>query len=205
MITAQNPTNQGNEKLIFNLYNEKELSNALTHYDLGIMKPEYAISLIKKAEYQIEKARMSDDSKALIKNAFGLCLGLIPERYTKKEMVDRWEPCAEYLFPNEIEEHIAWIENGEDDEYETFDDLCQQICEEFQYIFYDWYEEEVEYPEGEWENVGQPYFEEYFDGFRTILDEHGDEVKEEYHKAFDSLWKQYCDLCKYRHGLEEED
>lgn len=195
MITAQNSSNQSNEdKDIFNVMSEEELRNALTHYDLGIVKPEYAISLIKRAETQIDKARMADDAKALVKNAFGLVLSLIPENFTERPHEESFEPSIEYLGPDEIISHMESIEEGEDDEYGDYEELTDQIIYELSICLGDI--DGTDYPEDELINVAYPFIEEYFDGWRELLEKHGDEINPKYRKHYDDMWKEYCDICK---------
>lgn len=195
MITAQNSSNQSNDKDIFNVMSEEELTNALTHYDLGIVKPEYAISLIKRAETQIDKARMADDAKALVKNAFGLVLSLIPENFTERPHEETYEPVPEYLFPDEIIPRMESLEAGEDDElYDDYEGIASQIVYELSFFLGDLYG--TDYPEEELDNVAYPFIEEYFDGWRELLEKHGDEINPEYYKHYDDMWSEYCDIRK---------
>ena len=82
-ITAQNPTNQSHTanfdgtKELFNAVNENELKAGLENFNFGIVKPDYIISNLRMAEQIIDRARIPDEKKSVLRNSFGFLLGAI--------------------------------------------------------------------------------------------------------------------------------
>lgn len=129
-ITAQNSANQGKKnfdgsKKLFNAVDTYELMTELSYYDFGIVNPSYIISNLEMAQRLIDKARMSQEQKSVLNNAFGfLCLALVKGKAEADEII----ACSNW--PDDIRQGI------EDGDMDT-DEARDSITEELGYIFTD--------------------------------------------------------------------
>lgn len=138
-ITAQNSANQGTKKTfdgtkeLFNAVDVNELERALSRYDFGIVKPGYIISNLKMAQRLIDKARMSDDQKAVLRNSYGFLLTAL---CCENEELEHYEHVAEFYYP----EDLKTLEF--DDEYDRGAAALNEIAN----VLTDW-GEDLYYPE----------------------------------------------------------
>ena len=103
-ITAQNSANQGKKnfdgtKELFNAVDVNELEKALSRYDFGIVSPSYIISNLKMAERLIEKARMGQEQKSVLRNGYGFLLSAL---CCEDEELEHYEHVAEFYYPEDL-------------------------------------------------------------------------------------------------------
>lgn len=159
--TTQNSVNQGKKfdgkKQMFNAINEKDLLRVLDNFDFGIVKPSYIVNNLKMSESFIDKARIPDERKALLRNSFGFLLMAL-----ESSVKEHFEHIAEHYYP----------EDFEDTDLEG-DDLKIMVCNEIDYIIADWDPSAsgFKYYSEDWEdarNIIQAYMD--------VLDANGIEV-----------------------------
>ena len=183
-ITAQNSANQGTKKTfdgtkeLFNAVSEEQLRKALTYYDFGIVKPAYIISNLKMAQRLIDKARMSDDQKAVLCNSYGFLLVAL---CTGKEY-EKWEHIAQRYYPDDLDD----ITVGEDGEFADKEELTQAVCYEIECILADWDTSVSAYDPEDW-----PEAEELINEYIDVLDDHDCEVPEWVFQGRDERYEWY--------------
>ena len=181
--TAQNSANQGKKnfdgnKDLFNAVNEQELIRALGNYDFGIVRPEYIVSNLKMAQRFIDKARIPDDQKAVLRNGYGFLLVAL---CTGKEY-EKWEHIAQRYYPDDLDD----ITVGADGEFADKEELTQAVCYEIECILADWDTTYETYDPEDWAEA-----EELINEYIDVLDEHECEVPEWVFQGRDERYEWY--------------
>lgn len=163
-ITAQNPTNQSHTanfdgtKELFNAVKENELKAGLENFNFGIVKPDYIISNLRMAEQVIDRARIPDEKKSVLRNSFGFLLGAIVATVESYEFTyENYSPdeCREMLENGEDEEEVAESLNSEIGY--LLSDLENKLIPNNKYGIYDRAIEEVEEAIAEFRDVANEF------------------------------------------------
>lgn len=153
-ITAQNSQrNQSKVVEYFNTFSDDQINqigkmlgrDTTEQNENGSFKltvtPSFIINYLKKADYCLRKARMSEPDKALINGVIQLLSSFIP--FTKKE--EYWNHTAESHYPSELEADIQYVGKDECGEFASLEEIGNAAIEEISFILDDFQDENVTY------------------------------------------------------------